>query len=53
LNRVLNNKKNHKLMKISQIKISNISTFPYIKHFSDKQGVVFDTKERNNLNILI
>ena len=40
-------------MKISQIKISNISTFPYIKHFSDKQGVVFDTKERNNLNILI
>ncbi len=40
-------------MKISQIKISNISTFPYIRHFWDKQWVIFDTKERNNLNILI
>lgn len=40
-------------MKISQIKISNISTFPFIKHFSDRQWVVFDTRERNNLNILI
>lgn len=40
-------------MKISQIKISNISTFPFIRHFSDKQWVVFDSKERNNFNILI
>jgi hypothetical protein len=40
-------------MKISQIKISNISTFPFIRHFSDKQGVIFDAKEKNNFNILI
>lgn len=40
-------------MKISQIKISNISTFPFIRHFSDKQWVRFDSKERNNFNILI
>lgn len=40
-------------MKISQIKISNISTFPFIRHFSDKQWINFDTKERNNFNILI
>ena len=40
-------------MKISQIKVSNISTFPFIRHFSDKQWVIFDAKERNNFNILI
>lgn len=40
-------------MKISQIKISNICTFPFIRHFSDKQWIAFDSKERNNFNILI
>lgn len=40
-------------MKISQIKISNISTFPFIRHFSDKQWVIFDAREKMNFNVLI
>ena len=40
-------------MKISQIKISNLFTFPHLNHFSSKHGVVFDAKESSNFNILI
>jgi hypothetical protein len=40
-------------MKISRIKISNLFTFPYIKGFNGKKGLIFDAKEKNNFNILI
>lgn len=40
-------------MKISQIKISNLFSFPHISHFSAKQWVVFDAKESSNFNVLI
>lgn len=40
-------------MKISQIKISNLFTFPHLNHFSSKHGVIFDAKESSNFNILI
>lgn len=40
-------------MKISKIKISNLFTFPYIKGFNSKKGLIFDDKEKSNFNILI
>ncbi|MDR3168343.1 MAG: AAA family ATPase [Candidatus Peribacteria bacterium] len=41
-------------MKIRQIKISNILSFPYVEDFSTIEGIKFPTStEENDLNILI
>lgn len=40
-------------MKIADIKISNLFTFPYVSNFSAKKWLIFDSREKWNFNILI
>jgi predicted ATPase len=40
-------------MKIRQIKISNIMSFPYVADLPNMEGIRFDEKEGPDMNILI
>jgi AAA15 family ATPase/GTPase len=40
-------------MKLRQIKISNILSFPYVENLPNMEGIHFDDKTDNNLHILI
>lgn len=40
-------------MKLRQIKISNILSFPYVENLSALEGILFDDKVNSNMHILI
>lgn len=40
-------------MQLSQVKISNLSNFPYVSRLEKTKGVTFFNPEKNNVNVLI